>query len=223
MKFRWIDLLILTVVPHAGATTLDSYMRNREATAKFEEKSYNAAYKGYVGALEDDPLNAAVQLNIARTLEAGEDYEKAEKAYLSALQLLPENSQPRYQALFNLGNVRAKLKRIPDALEAYQAALAINEESKEVKTNIELLWQGGGGGGEGDQESQDQNDQKGQGKNDKPQEGPEKPQKQKFQSKELTPDDVKKILDEIKNQEQNIRAQENDKGQKTGTRGGKDW
>ena len=55
------------------------------------------------------------------------------------------------------------LKKIPEALEQYQAALEINPTSSEVKTNIELLiqQQNQGGQGENDQEKKDdKNDDK---------------------------------------------------------------
>lgn len=207
------------------ATTLNSYLRNRDGLKKFEGKSYFPAYQDFTKALEDDPLNPEVQLNIARALEANEEFPKAEQAYKGILQMLPKDSPRRFETLFNLAGVQAKNKKIDEALDSYQAALEIEPESKEVKTNIEMLWQGGGEG-EGDgQEGQDKKDDKGKGKDPKDEQGPikkEKPQPKPFDSKELTPQDVKKILDEIKNQEQSIRADENDKGAKQ-AQPEKDW
>lgn len=172
-------------------------------------------------ALDDDPLNVGVHLNIARSLEAAEDFKKAEQAYKGVLAILPKDSPLRFEALFNLAGVQAKGKKIADALASYQEALEIKPDSLEVKTNIELMWQGQGEGeGDGDQEGEPKEDQK-DSKGNNPQQQPKKQPKQ-FDSKELTPQDVKKILDEIKNQEQGIRAQENDKGVKEAPRD-KDW
>jgi Ca-activated chloride channel family protein len=229
-------LLLIGILPFAAsAATVQSALRNSEGVIKFNAKSYYPAYQTFLKALESDPLNPALHLNLARTLEANEEYDKSELAYRSALQLLPKDSPLRFQALFNLGGVLGKQKKIDEALAAYQAALDLVPESKEVKTNIELLWQGGGDGG-GDDKNKDQKDQKGkdkkpdQGEGDKkdqkqqPQE-PDKDQKQKphpFQSQDLTPQDVQKILDEIKNQEQSIRAQEYERNAKEAPRG-KDW
>ncbi len=206
----------------ALATTINSYLRNREGVREYNKKSYFPAQQKFMKALEDDPLNPQVQMNLARTFEAAEDFEKAEKAYRGVLQILPPDSTLRFEVLFNWAGVLAKLKRIDDALGAYQAALALDADSVEVKTNIELLWQGGGGGGgDGDQDKDQKQDQKGQGnrrEGDPTNKGNEKP---KYQG-EVSPDDVKRILDEIKNQEQNIRAQEYQKQGKDMPKA-KDW
>jgi Ca-activated chloride channel family protein len=229
LKCRWIKFLFLVFLGSASlaqAATLNSYLRNRDGIKKFEEKSYFPSYQEFMKALEDDPLNPELHLNIARALEANEEFEKAEQAYRGALKILPKDSTRRFETLFNLAGVQAKNKKIELALDTYQLALEMDPDSVEVKTNIELLWQGGGEGeGDGEQ-SQDPKDQKGKGEGEQEdQKTPpkkEKPQPKPFSSKELSPQDVKKILDEIKNQEQGIRADENDKGAKQ-AQPEKDW
>jgi Ca-activated chloride channel homolog len=231
---------LIFAVGVAQATTVESYMRNREGLKKYNEKSFYPAYQSFLKALEVDPLNPEIHLNLALIFEANEEWEKAEQAYKSALKILPENSPERFEALFNLGNVLGKQHKIDEALAAYQECLSMVPDSKEVKTNIELLWQGGGGEGKG--ENKDDKDKNGKGnQNQKPKDGEgddknknqnpqdqqdqqkdQKKQPKPFDSKELTPQDVKKILDEIKNQEQAIRAQEYERNMKEAPRG-KDW
>lgn len=219
-------MMILTAAAHS--TTLNSWNKNREALKKYELKSYYPAFKELLLALQNDPKNPALHMNLGRVFEANEEFAKAEQAYRGALQMIPENSPLKFEALFNLGNAQAGQKHIDQALESYQAALEINPDSIEVKNNIEILTQGGGQGGEGDGEGEDESQDQKQKKDQKPQDDKKekkdkKPNKPKpFDSKDLTPQDVKKILDEIKNQEQAIRAQEYDKGAKEGPRG-KDW
>ena len=101
MKFLWISLFIFISLG-AGATTTQSYSRNREGLKKFGEKSYYPAFQEFSRALEDDPLNPVLHLNIARAFEANEEFEKAEQGYQGVLKVLPENSELRFQALFNL-------------------------------------------------------------------------------------------------------------------------
>lgn len=225
-------VLIAILSGPAHGTTFDSFSANREGLKKFEAKSYGPAYKEFLRALESDPLNPEVQMNLGRTFEANEEFDKAEKAYKGALQILPQNSPLRFEVLFNLGGVVAKLKRQDEALGFYQQALELNPQSIEVKTNIELMWQGGGGGGEGDQKD-DKKDDKGENKDQKQDQKPDdqkdgeqkpqpKPKPKPFESKDLSKEDVKRILDEIKNQEQNIRAQEYENGAKEAPVG-KDW
>lgn len=210
----------------AQAATVRSYIRNREGIGSFNRKNYYQAYQKFTKAMEDDPFNPELQMNLARVFEENEEFAKAEQAYRAALQILPKDSTLRFEALFNWAGTLAKLKRIDEALMAYQLALEMVPDSIEVKTNIELLWQGGGGG-EGD--SKEKSDQSKDGKDkqpgqpDQPQEDKDKQKKPKpFDSRDLSPDDVKRILDEIKNQEQNIRAQDYEKGAREMPKG-KDW
>lgn len=208
------------------SSSLKTYVLNREGLHFFNNKNFYQAYQKFTKALEDDPLNPELQLNLGRTFQENEETEKAEQAYRAALQLLPAGSPLRFQALFNWATALTKLKRIDDALAAYQLALAMEPNSLEVKTNIELLFQGGGGGGGGDdKENKDKKDdpnQKGRPNQDQKDQKDQKKKPKPFESQELSREDVKRILDEIKNQEQNIRAQENDKGAREMPRA-KDW
>jgi Ca-activated chloride channel family protein len=221
----------------APATPLEAYWHNVQGLARFKQKSYYAAYQQFLQALDNDPFNAEILMNLALTFEVNEEYEKAEKAYLGALKFIPESSALRFAGLFNLAGVLGKQKKIPEALGTYQAALTLHPDSLEVKTNIELLWQQGGGSGEGkeDKDQKDKGKDKSQPKdgegNNKDQQKDQardpdqkeaKKQPKPFESRELTPQDVKKILDEIKNQEQSVRANEYERNVKEAPRG-KDW
>lgn len=222
---KFIGVTLLLISQTVSAASFESWQYNRSGLKKFQQKSFFPAYQDFLKALENDPFNPEVQLNIARTFEANEEWPKAEKAYRGALKIFNEKSQRRFEVLFNLAGVLGKQKRIDEALAAYQQALEIEPDSIEVKTNIELLWQSGGGGGSGDQQKpqDDKGDQQQQGQNDQPQpDQQKKPQPKPFQSQDLSQDDVKRILDEIKNQEQGIRAQDYDKGSKEAPRA-KDW
>lgn len=218
-------LITVTYAAGAGATTVNSYIHNRRGLKELEKKQYYPAYREFMHALEDDPLNPAVQMNLGHTFEANEEFEKAEGAYRGVYKLAPRGSDLEFHALFNLAGVLGREQKIDEALATYQKCLDLKPDSIEVKTNIELLWQGGQGGGKGGQNK----DQKQQGDNQQQQKqdpGQQKEEQKKqpkpFNSQDLSKEDVKRILDEIKNQEQAIRAQENDKNAKEAPRD-KDW
>lgn len=233
---RTLILIALTLVSvSATATTWDSYWRNREGVKKYNAESYHAAHQAFMKALENDPLNPDIHMNLALTYQANEEFDKAEQAYLSALKLLPDGSQRRLEALYNLGVAYGKQKKIDEALKSYQAALELAPDSKEIKTNIELLLQGGGGGGgksdkkdkkdkdkDGKDQNQDKNEDKGKAQEKEYENGKQDKKPKPFDSKDLSPQDVKKILDEVKNQEQSIRAEEYERNTKEAPRG-KDW
>lgn len=220
----------------ANAGTYRSWQHNRAGIKELEAKNNFGAYSEFLKALEDDPLNPDVQMNLGLSFEVNQEWDKAEAAYRGVLKIVPENSALRFEALFNLARVYGEDKKIDQALETYQECLDMNPDSLEVKTNIELLWKGGGGGGGG--QNKDQKNQKDDkdNKDDKrsnqqkredslknpPPEEPKNKQPKPFESQDLSKEDVKRILDEIKNQEQSIRANEYDKGAKEAPRG-KDW
>lgn len=216
--------------PAALAGTLESYKHNREGIKHLENKNFYGAYQEFIKALEDEPLSWQLQMNLGLALEANEEFDKAAQAYKGVLQIVPEKSEERFMALFNMGGALARSGKIDEALAAYQEALEIKPDSLEVKNNIELLWQGGQGKGKGKSDSKDQQQQN-QGSNQQQREeslkNPQPDEKQKqqpkpFNSQDLSKEDVKRILDEIKNQEQSIRANEYQKGPKDSPKG-KDW
>lgn len=238
-----ISALLGVLLSTAHAGPLNAYFKNREGLNALAKKDGLGAYRAFTRGLADDPLNMALQLNLGTTFEQNEEYDKAAAIYRGALAALPPDAPQRFEIAFNLGNVLAAAKKIPAALAAYQQALEVKPDSIEVKTNIELLFAGGKGDGQSSDQNSDQDqknkDSKDEKKDDKKSnqekredalkdQKPEKkdgdkPKPKPFDSKELSAEDVKRILDEIKNQEQSIRAEEYDKNPKDTPRGGKDW
>lgn len=212
--------LLALLLSFASGTSLDAIRSNNEGVKLMEQKESYKAYQKFIDGLAKDPFDPVLHLNLGLSFQINEEYDKALKEFDLVANDERVNPDLRFKASFNAATVKTHQKDIPGALVRYQAALNINPESKEAKTNIELLWDGQGGGkGDGkdnqdnkdqdqkdQQQQQDQKDQKDQQKQgDKQQE--KKPQPQKFESKDLTQQDVQKILDELKNQEQKIRAE----------------
>ncbi len=224
----WVWPLLLTFQSHG--LNIDSIRENSKGVSEMKAENFSAARQKFLEALGKEPFVPEYKMNLGLSFEAEKETEKAIKEYQGALKMA-QTPEQKFYAQFDIAQVYGAQKKIPQALYYYQKALDINPESIEVKTNIELLMKQdqGGGGGEGQDQ---QKDQKGQGndqsqnKNDpKQDQNPQQEQKQKpkeFQSKELTKDDVRKILEELKNQEQSIRAQDYDKNPKESPND-KDW
>ena len=202
-----------------------------------EERAFEA-HKKFLAAVEDFPKLSLPHFNLGFTFDKSEDAQKAESEYLAAIQLATD-SVSVFSANFNLAILKTKEKKINEALERYQAALAVVPDSKEVKTNIELLFKSQqGGGGEGDQDSKD--DQQGK-KNQKPKDGQPKDEKEKkepppdaprvnrrkmprpFKSEDLSKQDMERILDELKRQENQIRGRMNQERKSEEKPVEKDW
>lgn len=220
---------------------------NREASKALQNENFQNAYEKYLSALSYDPFLSPLHLNLGLSLEALQQADKGLLSYQTAEKLAAEQQKPEllFMARFNQAQLLAKAKKVDEALAMYQKSLEVIPTSKEVKTNIELLTQSQEGGGEGEGENQeqqenkenkDQKDQQDQDKKDekeKENEDKQKEEPKKFQNspkykprpfdgKDLSEADVKKILGELKQQEERIRAEYNRKEVKEQPRD-KDW
>lgn len=230
-----------------GRPYLQTLELNREGNKALTAQSYSPAMEKYLSALRYDPFVGQLHLNLGLSFEGLQQADKALQSYQEAerLALAQKDMALVFMARFNQAQLLGKAKQVDQALAVYQKALEVIPTSKEVKTNIELLTQqqqgqGGGDGQQnqpqsGDQQQQNQNQQgqdpkegdqnKDQDQDPKEDKKPQQSQKYKprqFQGKELSEGDVKKILGELKQQEERIRAEYNRKDVKEQPRD-KDW
>ena len=112
-------------------------------------------------------------------------------------------------------------KNLKLALESYLAALEVKPDSFETKVNIELLMrqlQNAGQLKSSDQGGQSQSEDQSSGE----QQYQESPKYEMKQEVGLNESDIKKILEELRNQEQKIRQEYSKKNKKDQPRE-KDW
>jgi Ca-activated chloride channel homolog len=224
---------------------LPTVLENRQGIKDLTEGKPSEAQQKFLQGLAENPLEARLHYNLGLSFEVIGQPDKAAASYQTALKLA-DDPNTKFSANFNLGEMAQKAKKKDEALAYYQEALKYNPDSVETKTNIEMLTQENQGQGEGEDKKEDQDNQDGkgkgdqskdpkegdqdekkkdqqQGKDDKPKEyAKNKPQPKKFKSEQLTQGDVNKILGEIKQQEQKIRAEFNKKETKEEPRE-KDW
>ena len=248
MRF-FVLISSLFLISCGRAPTVSAIYQNYLATQDIKKQNPSAAQEILVRELGKDSFRSEMHLNLGLTYAQLEQAENALKSYKNA-EKNATTALMKFMALFNQAELQGRAKQYDEALKLYQAALALNPTSKEVKTNIELLIQQqqqqqkqdkGDQGQQNDQQQQqnknDQNkDQKDQ-QNQKDQKDKEDQSKEKenkkysqtpkyqprpFNSKDLDEGDVKKILGELKQQEQKIRAEFNRKESKEQPRD-KDW
>lgn len=220
----------------ARAAQFGAIVPNNEGVLSLIKENPYQAYKKFVEALAEDPFDPSIRINLGVAFAANKENEKALAEFKQADEYAGDDLEVKFMARFNQGVMLSAMGDIPGALKAYQGALDINPGSLEAKTNIELLWQnqgGKGGGGQNDKKDKNKSD-KGEGgegdpkKDQDPNDGQnqekdnQQNQPKPFDSKDLTPDTVKKILDELKSQEQRVRAEHYGKGAKERPRD-KNW
>lgn len=266
MKFRqWGSktlsslILIIAAVFFSGCQeqypSFKSLYLDSVAKKEIQREEYEQALAHYYKLLETAPYQASVHSNIGVLLGGMQQPEEERKSLLYALELAQKkslNTDTLFAIQFNLGVHYGRLKKVEEALEHYQAALELKPDSKEVKTNIELLLQQQSKGGEsssssekqqgsdsqnnnqdqnkdGDQDKKDQQgnqDQKENGENKKDDGKRDSSAKYKprpYQGDQLSEGDVKKILGELRNQEQKIRANFDKKEKGKSYKNEKDW
>ena len=198
-------------------------LQNRIAAKEFQKGAVTDSQKSFYEALKNNPFIGELHVNLGLTYHALKQGDAAIQSYESA-EKWGRNKDVLFISKFNQGVVRGENKQVDPALNDYQRALGVKPDSIEAKTNIELLVQGQSGQGEG--EGKDKKDGK-DGKDPKPNEdkkgeGEKEEEKDPSQPKqveknqeykprefkgELSEHDVKKILGELKQQEQKIRGQ----------------
>ena len=203
-----------------------SWWYNSKALKSLLEPDLNKAKEHLQQGMMENGLNPVLQYNMGEILEQVKDFEKAARHFELAARLT-NDKELKFQSLFNAGSNLAQDKKVAEALKAYQEALSIKPDSVEVKTNIELLLSSqGGGGGQGDSQEQkdpQQGDQNQQNQNNgKPDQKKPKNQPRQFKSEDLSEQEVRRILDELKRQEEKIRGKELKKPQKESPND-KDW
>lgn len=238
------SLLLLASVllhsPAAQARGLDLIYKNNEGARHFKKEKYLEAYETFLGLTAEAPYDPLLQFNLGAALAANKEEAKAAPLYKQLLKTLdeklkntktPEEQQDllriKFGVLYNLGVYHQGVKEPEEALKYYQQALELLPDSKEIKTNIEMMFSGGGNGkgqgdpqknqqGEGEGQGDPQQDQQGQKPEDKQDQKNNKPDKKKeFDQNQMSKEDLERIMDELKQQEQNIRAKVNKKGGKS--------
>lgn len=256
MKFIVIILFVLGFST-AHARSVGTFIKNNQGVLLYMQKKHIEAYDKFIALTADNPDDYFVQFNMAASLQAIGEYEKAIKMYAVLARDMDANEKEKlasgeyslseYRTLrfgisYNLGVCHQVLQNVDSALEQYQAALGYNVKNDEIKVNIEMLFAGGGGKGKGknkdkskgegegegdpeDSEGQDPKDQDGEGnKKDQKEKKDQQQSKQpkEFDQKYMSNEDLKRIMEELGDQEQKIRAKMERKGVKSAPKD-KEW
>lgn len=199
----------------ARAAELKGIWLNKEGVKAYKEQRGTDAYNFFAQSLGEMPFSPEAHFNLGATYFANKEFDKAMKEFDEAAQLAKKtgSADVEFASRFNAGVAAGEAKKVDDALDQFQRALTVKPDSLEVKTNIELLTRSQSGGQGESEDQKDKKDQNGEGKNDQKQQGQQpnqqpnqKPQPKPFNSKEMSQQDVNRIVEELKRQEEQIRA-----------------
>lgn len=229
---RHVLLIIFLFSAPVWAFGPPSTEANNDGIKHYKAEEYPEAFSSFAEALSRDPFNPKYHLNLGDAFYKRGDLPKAMAEFESTSQSPKADNDTKFQALFNTGNAAVDAKDFAKALDYYQRALEIKPDSVETKTNIELALKEeqkqNKSGDKNDDKKQDKDqkddqnkkndenekkkqegDKEQQQKNQSPSQAPTpKPTPQGFKSGNLSESDVQRILEELKRQEQEIRARQ---------------
>lgn len=209
-----------------------AHRKTEEGNSRYEEKAYEDALRAYTEAQVAAPESPVLHYDVGNVLYRKENWAGAADAYSRALLSAPPSLAPL--ASYNLGNALFKQERYDDAAQAYQRTLEAVPGDADAKRNLELALraleakkkQQQGSKQQREQQNQQQKQNEGQqpspsGGSDKKQErqppnpkpddrqGGQEGDKNHRQSQgagKMSPEDAKKLLDSLDDQEKaNLR------------------
>jgi tetratricopeptide (TPR) repeat protein len=228
----------------AGAEDfLDKIERGNQA---YHQGQYDQALENYGLAEPELPESPELEFNIGTTMYQQGRYEEAVERFTKALNSTDVNVEQA--AHYNLGNTHFKAQDYPKAIDSYQKALELNPDDMDAKYNLELArkmlkenmkpdqenqqqqQQQRQNQQQKDQQNQDQQDQQEQSEDQQKQEQDQQQDQQQDQNqqqqmqkpKPISKEDAERILNALRDDEQEIQKQiRRDKGQSEYN--GKDW
>ncbi|MCS6838985.1 MAG: VWA domain-containing protein [Bdellovibrionaceae bacterium] len=204
---QWLCVLGLTFFSHSARAefkTLSGWYHYLKAQGAFISNNLGEVKQLILKSLIKDPFSSELQNLYGLLLMKTKDHLGACQAFAAA-ERFATNFNEQFISRFNLGTCYHARGMQEEALQAYLSALEINPQSRETKINIELLLQekqskpDDQSGNEGNEGNNEQEKKEPQGyKNNPP---------QRFKSENLSEAQVRRIIEELKNQEQKIRME----------------
>lgn len=214
----------------------------RNGNAAYANGSFAEAAQLYAQSLAIDGKNEKAQFNLANAQYMNKQYQEASQGY----QTLAENTtnkEIQSKSFHNTGNALLEQKNYDGAIEAYKKALRINPQDADTRYNLAYAQakkkqedqQKQQNKDPKEDQNQDKNQQKDEPKKpdnpqqpqqpDKPEDSQPKPQQP---NRAISPEEAKRILDALKQEEEKVQQKVQDARQKQNqaqppNKSNKDW
>ena len=203
-KILFFFFLVFLFFERALAGEMTDIWKNNQAVDQLKQKKFLEAHEKFSHLLGENSFHPVFQFNLGSSFIGLGDFERAVKMYRETLKLNPLHPKVEFTVLYNLGVLYSQLiaedpANLEKALHYYQKALEFKPDSKEIKTNIELLLREF----QKNKESSNTCQNEGQNPGDKQKKEftnkPKQEESQKYKNKKLSKKDVENILNELKN------------------------
>lgn len=224
-------LLASLLSPFGGS----AHRKTEEGNRYYDVGEFDEALAAYTEAQVHAPESPGLHYDVGNVLYRQDDYEGAAEAFTRALLSATPDLAPH--AAYNLGNSRFQQQDYKAAVEAYRRALEAHPGDIDAKRNLELALRAleqqeqqeqEGEPGENDQsedQQQDQQQQPDEGEQpDQQEDSSPQPQQQPSDQEEMTPEQARRLLDGLAEEEQKgLREEAQRRAVARGTKREKDW
>lgn len=236
-----ILILIIFLTNFTFSQSVRSFVN--KGVDNYEKKQYAEAEINFRKGLEKETNNFNAHFNLGDTYFKQKKYDDAIKSYQNAI---AKTNDPnlKAQSYYNIGNSLLKSKKLEESIEAYKNSLKLNPNDQDAKYNLSyakklLEQQKQNNQNQNQQNNQDKNKQQNQNKENQNQQNDQEQnqqknnqenqqnnqqqnQQQKEQQPKISKEEAERILNALKNNEQDLQKQIR---KKTGVRvkPEKDW
>ncbi len=204
----------------------------RNGNSSYQNNNFDKAELNYRKALVINPKSKSANYNLGNTLYSQQKFQESQEYYEKSIDK-NDDKLSRARVYHNIGNTCFKSNQLEQAILAYENALKLNPSDVETKYNLAMAkkQQQNKGGGKNDQKQDNKDnqnkkdDQKKSGGNGNPQEKPEEAKSEpKPDNKSMSKEQAQRLLEALKNQEQNTQNKmEAKKTKPEPKKGEKDW
>lgn len=206
----------------------------RKGNASYQNNNFEKAELNYRKAIALNAKSKAANFNLGNTLYNQQKFQESIDFYDKCVEK-GEDKLAKARVYHNMGNAYFQANQLTEAIQAYENALKLHPGDLDTKFNLAMAKKQqknkGGGGQNNQKQNQDKKDKKdnkdenkGGGGSPKPQEKPEDPKPEKLDGKSMTKEQAQRLLEALKNQEQNTQNKMEAKKPKPETKKGeKDW
>jgi tetratricopeptide (TPR) repeat protein/uncharacterized protein YegL len=204
----------------------------RKGNSNYQNNNFQKAELHYRKALAIQPKNRTASYNLGNSLYNQQKFQESLEFYEKCINK-NDDKLSRARVYHNIGNAYFKSNQLTDAIQAYENALKLNPTDMDTKYNLTLAKkQQKKSGGKNNQqqkqdkkENQDKKDKNDGSGNSQPQEKPsESKPEQKMDNKSMNKEQAQRLLEALKNQEQNTQNKmEAKKPKPESKKSGKDW
>lgn len=206
----------------------------RRGNKQFDKGNYSEADVQYKKALEKNPQNAKASFNLGNSQYRQENWEDAATSFTGTALNFENDDQLKAESFYNLGNTLLQQQKYQEGVEAYKQSLRLNPNDEDARYNLayaqQKLAQQQQQNQDQNKDQKDQKDQKDkeeedqeQQQNQKDQQDSENKQQQQQTPQEISKEDAEKMLEAMKNKEQNTMEKVKELQVGKGAKMDKDW